>query len=262
MRIIVGLVEPHFMAGYSGGRKVITPGVAHKDTITFLHNSYFMGHRLSTNCVLEGNPLHEAQVEIVGMLGGALAVNVVIDENRRISMVNFGEIISSHKKAVEFIRPFAEVHLPGRYKTVVTSNAGYPLDKTYYQTLKGVMAAIGILEPGGDVFIVSEISEGLGSAEYAEAQGRLVELGAEGFLKSIESKKFAEIDEWETRNRSRPCRLGNIHLFTQGLSTKERGLTGVNLVRDLDAAVLESARDHKRVAVIPEGPYLVPFAKQ
>ena len=259
LRIITGLVEPHFMAGYSGGRKVITPGVAHQDTITYLHNAGFMGHPSAANCVLEGNPLHQEQIEIVGMLGGALAVNVVIDDERRLSYVNFGEIVKSHLEAVEYMRPYAEVHLPGRYHTVVTSSAGYPLDKTYYQTIKGMVAAMEILEPGGDLFIVSEISEGLGSSEYVESQKKLIELGPEKFWQEIESKKFAAIDEWETQEQLKAMGAGQIHLFTRGLSPEEGRLTGVDMVQELEQAVLKSAQEHKKLAVIPEGPYLVPF---
>ena len=160
------------MAGYSGGRKVIAPGVAHAETITTLHNSTFMSNPLATNCVLEGNPLHEEQLEIVKMLGGALALNTVIDEQRRLSFVNFGEIIQSHLEAVGFTREFSEVSLPMRFNTVVTSAAGYPLDKTYYQTIKGIVGPLDIVEPGGDLIVASESSEGHGSGDIQEAQRR------------------------------------------------------------------------------------------
>ena len=100
LKIATGLVEPHFMAGWSGGRKVIAPGVAHKDTITTFHSARFMEHPRATSCTLDGNPLHETQLEIVEMLGGALALNTVIDEERRLSFVNFGEIVASHLDAV------------------------------------------------------------------------------------------------------------------------------------------------------------------
>ncbi|MDP6343428.1 MAG: lactate racemase domain-containing protein, partial [Alphaproteobacteria bacterium] len=93
LRIATGLVEPHFMAGYSGGRKVIAPGVAHAETITTFHNARFMSHPRIANCSLDGNPLHEEQLEIVAALGGALAVNTVIDEERRLAFVNFGEVV-------------------------------------------------------------------------------------------------------------------------------------------------------------------------
>jgi len=261
LRIAVGLVEPHFMAGYSGGRKVITPGVAHEKTITFLHNASFMDHPRASNCVLAGNPLHEEQLAIVRMLGGALAVNAVIDEQRRISFINFGEIAASHQQAVDFIRLYAEVQVPRRFATVVTTSAGYPLDKTYYQTIKGMVAAKEILAPGGELFIASQISEGLGSPEYVESQKKLIALGPDGFWQTIKDKKHAAIDEWETQEQLKAMRAGRVHLFTQGLSAEERKLTGVHLVDDLRMAVIKSAREHKKVAVIPEGPYLVPFVQ-
>ena len=163
IKIATGLVEPHFMAGWSGGRKVIAPGVAHKDTITTFHSARFMEHPRATSCNLEGNPLHEAQLEIVEMLGGALALNTVIDEERRLSFVNFGEIVASHLDAVRHMSEYAEVALAERFGTVVTSAAGYPLDKTYYQTVKGMVTPIEIMAPGADLIIASACSEGMGS---------------------------------------------------------------------------------------------------
>lgn len=260
LKIVTGLVEPHFMAGYSGGRKVIAPGIAHRETITTFHNARFMAHPRAENCILDGNPLHREQLEIVAMLGKVLAVNTVLDEHRRLAFVNYGEIIESHLCAVDFIRGYARVSVPRRYHTVVTSAAGYPLDKTYYQTVKGMVGPLDILEPGGDLIIVSECSEGMGSAEYVEAQRRLVERGVDGFFRTIEHKSHAAIDEWQTQMQLKPMRKGQVHLFAGGLSASDRALTGVSVTADVAAAVRSSiARtgDHA-VAVIPEGPYVVP----
>ena len=260
LKIATGLVEPHFMAGYSGGRKVIAPGVAHRDTITTFHSARFMEHPNAANCVLDGNPLHEEQLEIVRMLGGALALNTVIDEDRRLSYVNFGDIVHSHLAAVEHVRAFAEVPVARRFRTVVTSAAGYPLDKTYYQTVKGMVAPIDILAAGGDLIIASACSEGIGSAEYRDAQRRLVANGPERFLEEIGKKRFADIDEWQTEMQLKPMRLGSIKLFSDGLSDDDRSLTGVETVASIESAVQESvARSgDRRIAVIPEGPYVVP----
>jgi len=160
LRIAVGLVEPHFMAGYSGGRKVIAPGLAHAETITTFHSARFMADPKAGNCNFEGNPLHEEQLEIVRMLGGALAINAVIDEERRPSFINFGEIVASHAEAVAFVRNYAEVSATRRFKTVITSAAGYPLDKTYYQTVKGMVSPIDILAPGGRLIVAPVSTKG------------------------------------------------------------------------------------------------------
>jgi lactate racemase len=260
VKIVTGLVEPHFMAGYSGGRKVIAPGVAHAETITTFHNARFMADPSAENCVLDGNPLHREQLEIVQMLGRILAVNVVIDENRHASFVNYGEVVASHLQAVEFIRGFAQVPVARRFKTVVTSAAGYPLDKTYYQTVKGMVAPLDILEPGGNLIVVSECSEGMGSTEYVEAQRRLLKLGTEGFLEDIGRKRHADIDEWQTQMQLKPMRVGGVHLYSTGLCGPDRALTGVTMVDSVANAVarcVESAGE-PLVAIIPEGPYVVP----
>ncbi len=261
LKIATGLVEPHFMAGWSGGRKVIAPGVAHAETITTFHNAAFMSHPRATSCVLDGNPLHEEQLAIVAMLGGALALNTVVDEQRRLAFVNFGEIVASHLAAVRFCGRYARVELPRRFRTVVTSSAGYPLDKTYYQTVKAMVGPLAILEPGGDLLVASACSEGLGSPHFAEAQRRLVELGIEGFWRSIAGKPHADIDEWQTQKQLEPMRkAGRVRLYTDGLDPEARRLTGVEIVASLDRALAEAIERQRdpHVAFVPEGPYVVP----
>jgi nickel-dependent lactate racemase len=261
LKIATGLVEPHFMAGYSGGRKVIAPGLAHAETITTFHSARFMADPNAINCRIEGNPLHEEQLEIVRMLGGALALNTVVDEARRLSFVNFGEIVASHAKAIAFVRNFAEVPVNRRFKTVVTSAAGYPLDRTYYQTVKGMVGPMDILEPGGRLIIASECSEGLGSADFVNAQRRMIQLGSDEFLRRILLKSHADIDEWQTQMQLKPMAVGTLQLYSTGLSPAQHALTGVASIDSVRSAVLESiaASGAPAVAVIPEGPYVVPF---
>jgi nickel-dependent lactate racemase len=260
LRIATGLVEPHFMAGWSGGRKVIAPGAAHAETITTFHNAAFMGHERATTGVLDGNPLHEEQLAIVGMLGGALALNTVIDDRRRLAFVNFGEIVRSHLEAVAFARRHAVVTVPERFSTVVASAAGYPLDRTYYQTVKGMVGPLDILAPGGDLIVASACSDGLGSKPYVEAQRRLVDLGPDGFAASIAGKPHADVDEWQTQMQLRSMRAGRVRLYTDGLGDLDAALTGVERVTDVAAAIAGSMARHRdpRVAFVPEGPYVVP----
>jgi nickel-dependent lactate racemase len=261
IKIATGLVEPHFMAGWSGGRKVIAPGVAHAETITTFHNAAFMAHPCAANCVLDGNPLHEEQLAIVEMLGGALALNTVIDDERRLAFVNFGEIVQSHLQSVAFAKRYAQVPVQRRFHTVVASAAGHPLDQTYYQTVKGMVGPIDILEPGGDLIVASACSEGLGSKHYVEAQRRLVQLGSAGFASSIAGKDHADIDEWQTQMQLKPMRLGRVRLYTDGLDDVDAALTGVERVHNLTAAIADSMARHRdpHVAFVPEGPYVVPI---
>jgi nickel-dependent lactate racemase len=261
LKIVTGLVEPHFMAGYSGGRKVIAPGVAHADTIRTFHNARFMEDPLARACNLDGNPLHEEQLQIVRMLGDVYALNTVIDEDRDLVRVTFGEVIASHLAAVDFVRDATEIKVPRKFKTVVTSCAGYPLDKTYYQTVKGMVTPLDILEPGGTLIVASECSEGLGSPEFRECQERLVKIGPDAFLQALLQKPLADIDEWESEMLLKPLRGGRVELYSTGLSGDDRRLTGVGMIDSVDRAIHASlARTgDPAVAVIPEGPYVVPF---
>ncbi|NTF46451.1 nickel-dependent lactate racemase [Rhizobium rhizogenes] len=260
LRIATGLVEPHFMAGWSGGRKVIAPGVAHHETIRTFHSARFMEDPLAVQCNLVGNPLHEEQLEIVRMLGDVYALNTVLDEERDLVCVTFGEIIASHQAAVDFVSAATSIPFPRKFSTVVTSSAGYPLDKTYYQTIKGMVTPLDILKPGGTLIIASQCSEGFGSEEFREAQSRLVELGPERFRATLMAKSLAEIDEWQTEMQLKSMRLGKVELYTTGLSGDDRRLTGVDMIDDLTGAIERSiARSgDPHVAIIPEGPYVVP----
>jgi nickel-dependent lactate racemase len=260
LRIVIGLVEPHFMAGYSGGRKVIIPGIAHEETIRVLHSTRMLENERVTNCLLEGNPLHEELLQAVRMTGKTLAVNTVIDEERNLSLVNFGLIEESHSAAVRFAKPYFEIPVARKFKTVITSASGYPLDKTYYQTVKGMVGVADILEPDADIFIVSECSEGLGSREYGESQSKLIRLGMDAFLAETGRKAYADMDEWETVMQIKAMRTGTIHLFSQGLSREEKALTGVEVIESLPDAIQKclAMKEDKSLAVIPEGPYAIP----
>lgn len=259
LRIATGLVEPHFMAGWSGGRKVVAPGVAGQETIRTFHSARFMEDPLAVQCNLVGNPLHEEQLEIVRKIGDIYALNTVIDEDRDLVHVTFGEIIASHLAAVDFVEKATHIPVTRKFRTIVTSSAGYPLDKTYYQTVKGMVTPLDILEPGGTLIIASECSEGFGSAEFREAQQRLSELGPQRFLATISAKTLADVDEWQTEMQMKSMRAGRIVLYTTGLTPAERALTCVEITDSLERSVAESLRaGDGAVAVIPEGPYVVP----
>lgn len=260
LRIATGLVEPHFMAGYSGGRKVIAPGIAHAETIRTFHSARFMEDPSAIQCNLEGNPLHEEQLAIVRMLGEVYAVNTVIDEDRDLVHVTFGEVIASHLAAVAFVAESVRVPIGRRFSTIVTSAAGHPLDKTYYQTVKGMVTPLDILAPGGTLIVASACSEGLGSHEFRASQERLCAVGPDAFLQTLLGKRLADVDEWETEMLLKPLRVGRIQLYSTGLDATDRALTGVeniDSVEDALAAALARSKDPE-VAVIPEGPYVVP----
>ena len=212
------------------------------------------------SCNLNHNPLHQDQIEIVKMIGKIYAINCVIDENRNLSYINFGEIIASHMKAVDFISEFAKVKCNIKYNTIVTSAAGAPLDGNFYQTVKGMVTPLDILKEGGDLIIVAECSEGLGSEEFIQSQKKLLRFGPNEFLKHILKKDFAAIDEWQTEMEIKSLKKGNIYLFSEGLSEEEKKYTGVNITYNLTKTINDSVKKHNNnnIAIIPEGPYVIP----
>ena len=260
LRIATGLVEPHFMAGYSGGRKVVAPGIAHERTIRTFHTARFMEDPAATQCNLEGNPLHEEQAEIIRMLGDVYGLNTVLDGERRLIHVNFGEIMASHLKAVAVARAACTVAVDRHFNTVLTSAAGYPLDRTYYQTVKGMVTPMDIMAQGASLIIASDCSEGLGSAEYRQAQQRLIEQGPGAFIEAILTRDLAAIDEWQSEMQTKSMRRGEITLYSEGLPEADASLTGIGRTRSLADAVMASVTrsGDRSVAVIPEGPYVIP----
>ena len=260
LRIATGLVEPHFMAGWSGGRKVVAPGIAGHETIRTFHSARFMEDPAAREGNLDGNPLHEEQIEIVGRIGEIAALNTVLDDERRLAHVTFGDVLESHRQAVRFVSAATRVPVGRQFGTVLTSSAGYPLDRTYYQTVKGLVTPLDILAPGGTLIMASECGEGFGSAEFRDAQARLAVLGPEGFLASITGKRLAAIDEWQTQKQVQSMRRGTVELYTTGLDAEERRITCVPIIPDITAAIRRSIErtGDPTIAVIPEGPYVVP----
>ena len=260
LRIVTGLVEPHFMAGYSGGRKVIAPGIAHADTIRTFHSARFLEVPEARVCNLQGNPLHEEQLEIIKMIGEIYSLNTVIGEQRELLYVNFGEVSASHAAAIAFAQQGCVVDVDRKFQTVVTSAAGFPLDSTYYQTVKAMVSPLDILAPGGTLILASSCSEGIGSPEFRAAQLALRTNGPEAFLQGLLAKQFAAIDEWQTEMQLKATRVAKVQLYAPGLSPADASLTGVEVIASIEQAITQSVQrtGDPAVAFIPEGPYLIP----
>jgi hypothetical protein len=123
-----------------------------------------------------------------------------------------------------------------------------------------MVTPIDILEPGGTLIVASRCSEGFGSREFREAQARLIELGIDGLLATLTAKSLADVDEWQTEMQLKSMRVGRVQLYTEGLDLEERRITGVELIPSLETAIAESLSRHNdnALAIIPEGPYVVP----
>lgn len=160
-----GFIEPHFFAGFSGGRKSILPGICSKDTIMYNHNARFIAHDRARTGVLEGNPLHKDMLYAAQKVGLDFILNVTLDENKKITAAFAGNYRTAHEKGCEKVKHAASVNTV-KAKLAVTSNGGYPLDQNVYQTVKGMTAAGSCLEDGGVMIVVSSCCNGHGGEGF------------------------------------------------------------------------------------------------
>jgi lactate racemase len=256
LKITTGLIEPHFMAGFSGGRKVICPGLASLETIKVWHAPEFLEHPSARAGCLEGNPVHEENTRIGRMAGCDFILNVVVDRQRRIMGVVAGDMEAAFAAGAALARRLTTDTVAEPVDIVVTSGAGYPLDATYYQSVKGMVMALPILKPGGTLILAAGMSEGIGSADFQ----RLYEENAtlEGFMQRIVSKSYFVIDQWQLEEFVRAHRHARVRVVTDGLPADVLRRLHVDPAESVESAIAEALAAHgpaATIAVIPEGPY-------
>jgi len=255
LHITLGFIEPHLMLGFSGGRKLIVPGVAAQETIKVIHSPRFMREPLATEGSIEDNPLHAELLEAAALARHDFILDVTLTPERKISGVFAGDPVKAHAAGVEFMVSTSLTPLDGLVDAVITSSAGYPLDLTFYQCLKGLTAAQHIVKPGGRMLLLAECSEGVGSPEYA----RLLRSyrGHAEFLKQIESTPV-EIDQWQLEKMALTGLKNELLFYTPGAPRQAMGSLGANAfdrVEDAIAALVRDLSPGARVALLPEGPY-------
>jgi nickel-dependent lactate racemase len=260
LKILTGLIEPHFMAGYSGGRKSICPGIASVETVKHMHSAKVLESPYAASCVIDENPFHIEALEIAERAGCDFILNVVLNDLKEISGVFGGDLVGAHKEGMAFAHSHSIVSTKRRFKVVITGNGGYPLDRNYYQTVKGLVNCLGILEDEGEILMLSECSDGLGSEYFRAGLGRLREFGNfDAYIDHISDIRNFEIDQWEVEELVKVLRKARIKIYTE-LPEDDCRLGFAQKVEDSSAyvrEVFERIRPEE-VAVIPEGPYVVP----
>lgn len=255
LHITIGFVEPHLMLGFSGGRKLVVPGLAAQETIKVIHSPRFNREPLVTEGSIEGNPLHAEFLEIAAMARHDFILDVTLTRDRGISGVFAGNPVKAHAAAVEFFESTSRAELDGLADAAITSAAGYPLDLTFYQCLKGLTAAQHIVKPGGPMLLLSECAEGIGSPEYAR---QLKEYsGHTEFLDKIRDTKV-EIDQWQLEKLALVGLQHELFFYTPGAPMDALGSLRSNAFASLDeavAALVSRLPRGARIAMVPEGPY-------
>jgi len=255
LHITLGFIEQHIMAGFSGGRKLVAPGLAAQETIKVLHSPKFMREPMATEGSIDGNPLHTELLEIARMARHDFILDVTLTKEREISGVFAGDPVKAHAAGVAAMRESSVSQVPEMADAVITSSAGYPLDLTFYQTAKGITAAQHIVKRGGRILLLGECAEGAGSPEYAEKLRTFA--GDREYLDSIAHTPVVP-DQWQLEKLALVGLNHQLSFYTPGVRPDDMGAYGERYFsspEDAVTAVLDGLPADAKVVLIPEGPY-------
>ena len=262
LKITTGLIEPHLMAGYSGGRKLICPGIAGLDTVKVWHGPKFLEDPRADCGILEGNPVHEENTLIAKMAGCDFIVNVAIDGKRQVTWLGAGDMMDAWMEGVKFVEQVVRVGVREPLDIVVTSCAGYPLDTTWYQAVKGLTGALPIVKRGGTIILAASLNEGVGSPEFQEVLRDNPSL--EQFIDRIQNTDYFVMDQWQVEELAKVRRRCKVKVVTQGLSSEVLRNCHVEPAESVEKAIAECLEEYgpdARIGVIPKGPYVLPFVE-
>lgn len=261
LRITCGLIEPHFMAGYSGGRKMVMPGIAALQTIQAWHSPRFLEHPNATNGITKANPVHEENTLIAGMAPPDMIVDVVLDTARRMVGVFAGEMAQAWEVGVAFVEKHARAPVPAPADIVLTTNAGWPLDLNYYQTVKGMVGALPIVKPGGHILIASACSEGIGGPDFTQTLLETDDL--QELLLSMQQPGWEPIpDQWQVEELAKATRNNTVVCISDGIPASTMERLFAKPAPSVEQAVSDALAVHgpqATIAVIPKGPYVLPY---
>jgi nickel-dependent lactate racemase len=260
LKITTGLIEPHLMAGYSGGRKVICPGIAALETVKVWHGPRFLEHPRADCGFLEGNPVHEENTRIALLAGCDFIVNVCIDGHRRITWAGAGHMIEAWREGVHFCEQVVRVPVSEPLDVVVTTSAGYPLDTTWYQAVKGLTGALPIVKQGGTIVLAASLTEGIGSPEFQQAIAENPDL--QSFKKRIMGSDYFVMDQWQLEELAKVVERCRVKVISDGLSAETLRRCHAEPAASVEQAVGDCLAEYgptARVAVIPKGPYVLPY---
>jgi lactate racemase len=260
LKITTGFVEPHFFAGFSGGPKMVAPGLAGLETTLALHNAERIGDPRATWGVVEGNPVHDAVRAIATATGVDWAFDVLLNDEQSITRAFGGEILAMHAAARTVARAEAMQRVDRRFDVVVTTNSGYPLDQNLYQSVKGMSAGATVVRPGGTIICAAECRDGL--PDHGSYRDLLAarETPAE-LLEMIAAAPVTIPDQWQVQIQARVQAGADVLVKTDGLSHEEVRAAHLEPIDDVSETVerLLAADPDARLCVLPQGPQTIPY---
>lgn len=257
LHITFGFIEPHLMLGYSGGRKLIAPGLAAQETIKVLHSPKFIRDARAVEGSIDDNPLHRELLEIARLARHDFLVDVALARDRSIASVFAGNPERAHRAGADFVANVMLETLEEPVDAAIATSAGYPLDLTFYQSIKGVTAASHIVKQGGQILLAAACQEGAGAPEFR--QMLLEAPSAEEFLRRIETAP-AIVDQWQIEKLAIVTTHQRVLWYAPGLPPEYHHRLWGRSYASVDSAVealTSSLPPGATIAVIPEGPYVL-----
>jgi nickel-dependent lactate racemase len=261
VRVTTGFVEPHFFAGFSGGPKMVAPGLAGLETVMTLHNAERIGHPKATWGITVGNPIHDDVREIARMTGVHFAVDVTLNREQRITAVFAGDLFEEHARACEVAKREAMREVANPFDVVLTTNSGYPLDQNLYQAVKGMSAASRVVKPGGTIICVAECRDGLPThGSYGKVLAS--QPSPQCLLDMIRTPGYRMPDQWQVQIQAQIQLAAKVLVKTRGLSHSELQAAHFQPIDDVESAVrdaLRAAGPESTLCVLPQGPQTIPY---
>jgi nickel-dependent lactate racemase len=258
-RILLGFIEPHFMAGFSGGYKAVFPGITDINSILDYHRAEIIGHPNSTWGIPKDNPTQDRIRQFGSALPVDFLINVTLNEQRAITGFFCGNVISAHEIGCNFGLETAMTPVDSPYPLVITTNSGYPLDQNLYQSVKGMVAAAEIVTDGGEVFLAAECSDGF--PDHGNFARLVFEHDSpQAMLDSVYQPGFRLLDQWQIQKLAQVQTKAKVSVYSQ-ISAELIRKANLNPVPDIQENL-----NQKRiklgdipVAVLPEGPLTIPY---
>ena len=261
VRITTGFVEPHFFAGFSGGPKLVAPGLAALETVLVLHDARRIGHPRATWGVVEGNPVHDDVRAIAEATGVTFGFDVVLNQDKEVVAAFGGDVLAMHAAAVRTAREVAMRPVPQLFDVVVTTGSGYPLDQNLYQSVKGMSAAYRVAKPGGVIVCAAECRDGFPDhGSYREVLASADSPAA--LLAEISGRTVTVPDQWQVQIQARIQNDCRVVVHTSHLTDAELATAHLRQTADVSATVAEAlaaAGPDARLCVLPEGPQTIPY---
>lgn len=248
-----GFIEPHFFAGFSGGRKSVLPGIAAKETVLANHCAEFIAHPRARTGIIDGNPIHEDMLFAAKCAGLAYIVNVVIDEKKQAIFAVAGEVEEAHRAGCDFLSGLCGAE-PKFADVVISTNGGYPLDQNIYQSVKGMTAAEASVKEGGVIIMLSSCTDGHGGEEFY----RQMTLDTAATEKEILSRGRGETlpDQWMTQILIRILNRAKVILVSEAPEKMVKDMHMIpahSIGEALTLAKTILKNEHPTVTAIPDG---------